>query len=344
MVKVAVTGGAGRIAYSLIPMICSGSIFGKDVRVDLRLLDIEQSGNILEGVKREIQDCGYDLLDDITVTTDQELAFKDVEVAVILGGYPRLPGMERKDLIAKNAEGMLSQARALNEFASKQCKVVVVANPANTNCLVALKCATTIPAKNFTCLTRLDHERLVGLVAEKVNETTGSTAKKVTPNDVMDVCIFGNHSSTQVPYTGAGKVNIDGNLCDIAEFIDGNQATLTSTVQNRGAEIIQYLKASSAMSAATAVAKHLRDWLAPDFSNKVFSMGILSDGNPYCVPDDLVYSFPCRRVVGGGPGDIEIVPNWPISEEVREMLAKTSSELVQEKSDAMETLTVAGAL
>jgi malate dehydrogenase len=342
MVKVAVTGGAGRIAYSLIPMICSGSIFG-DVQVDLRLLDIEMSSSVLEGVKREIQDCCYDLLDNITVTTNQEEAFRDIDVAIILGGYPRLPGMERKDLIAKNAEGMLSQARALDNFASKECKVIVVANPANTNCLVALKCATTIPAHNFTCLTRLDHERLKGLVAEKVNASVGVMGKKVIPGDVTDVCIFGNHSSTQVPYTGVGKVSISGEVTDIAQFIDKDQEELTKTVQNRGAEIIQYLKASSAMSAATAVAKHLKDWLGPD-SNKVFSMGILSDGNPYGVPDDLVYSFPCRRVPGGAPGEVEIVAGWPINPEVKEMLAKTAAELSQERTDALETLTATGAL
>jgi malate dehydrogenase len=197
---VVITGAAGRIAYSLIPLVLNGSVFGSSTRISLRLLDVEMATSMLHGVELEIKDSCYALLDDLVATTDPQAAFVGADIAVLLGGFPRAPGMERRDLTAKNAAGMRDQATALDTYASKDCKVLVVANPANTNCLVCIKTCKTIPAENFTCLTRLDQERLRGLSTERVNsylEGTGWTTK-ICPAEVRDVAIFGNHSSTQV--------------------------------------------------------------------------------------------------------------------------------------------------
>ena len=209
---VAVTGAAGRIGYSLVPLICDGSIFGKDQRIVLRLIDMEMALNRLEGLKMEIQDAAYELLQEVWIGTSAEEGFAGANVAVLLGGFPRLPGMERKDLITKNAEGMRDQARALDACADRDVKVLVVANPANTNALVAMKSAPSIPAKNFTCLTRLDQERLRGFIVAKVNqvEEMAGNNVKVRPSDVNQIVIFGNHSTTQVPYIDAATVIVGG--------------------------------------------------------------------------------------------------------------------------------------
>jgi malate dehydrogenase len=199
---VVITGAAGRIAYSLIPLVLNGSVFGPRTRISLRLLDVEFAETILHGVELEVKDSCYALLDDLIATTSPEQAFAGADIAVLLGGFPRAPGMERRDLIEKNAAGMRDQATALDSYASKDCKVLVVANPANTNCLVCIKTCKTIPAENFTCLTRLDQERLRGLSCEKVNSYLEGTGWKtrISPSDVREVAIFGNHSSTQVTF------------------------------------------------------------------------------------------------------------------------------------------------
>mmetsp|Transcript_1520 Transcript_1520/g.1351 ORF Transcript_1520/g.1351 Transcript_1520/m.1351 type:complete len:321 (-) Transcript_1520:76-1038(-) len=315
-ITVLITGAAGRIAYSLIPILLSGSIFGENIKINLRLLDIDIMKSKLEGVSMEITDSNYELLDQLVVTTDQQEAFTDVQVAILLGGYPRLAGMERKDLIAKNAEGMISQAKALDLYASKDVKVLIVANPANTNCLVALQQATSIPSKNFTALTRLDEERLKGYI---VNYMTNK-GMKVNSSDVSDVYIFGNHSATQVPYISNLTIGpfSDNKLansflttCDINE--------LTTYIQTRGAQIIKSLQASSALSAANAVAKHLTSWLTNrSASDEIFSMGVLSDGSHYDIPAGIVFSFPCKRKDGGLlNGDYEIVNNFTIDIKTR---------------------------
>lgn len=298
-VTVLVTGAAGRIGYSLIPMILGGTIFGSK-RIILKLFDIPQAKDKLHGLKMEVEDSDYDSLQELIVSVDIEEAFSDVEVAVLIGGYPRLPGMERRDLLIKNAESIKSQALALNQYGSKNTKVLVVANPANTNCLVAIKQCPNIPPENFTCLTRLDQERLRGFCAAKASETLGY---HVHSREVRNVQIFGNHSTTQVAYVEEGTVQTrEGQRVSINSLMshEHDYDTLLNQVQHRGAAIIKALQVSSAMSAAEAVSKHLRDWLGPVLPNQPFSMGVLSNGNPYGVPDDLVFSFPCvRRTVGG---------------------------------------------
>jgi len=333
-VIVAMTGGAGRISYSLVPLLLDGTIFGKDTRVILRLIDMEAAMSRLEGLKMEIQDSAYELLDSVWIGTSAEEGFAGAHVAVLLGGFPRLPGMERKDLITKNAEGMRDQARALEACADRNVKVLVVANPANTNALVAMKSAPSIPPTNFTCLTRLDHERLRGFVVAKVNAVESAVEQRVRPSDVSGIAIFGNHSTTQVPYIDNATVTVGGEKKPVAPYFSAEEAAqLTTSVQNRGAEVIKAQQASSALSAANAVAKHLKDWLRPTDHNNVFSMGVLSDGNPYGIADGLCYSFPCRAT---GDGEYAIVPDVPISDNVRKMLELSVDELTAEKRDAEE--------
>ena len=230
--------------------------------------------------------------------------------------------MERSEMIAINAAGIVEQTNALQRHAKPSVKVLVVANPANTNCLCAINAAKSIPARNFTCLTRLDQERLRGML---------STHFKAP---VRDVVIWGNHSSTQVPYVDAAKLFRDGVYDTEVTRISGAEEVLPSIVervQRRGAEIIKAQGASSAMSAASAIAKHLADWIGPYHADmEMFSMGMISDGNTYGVPAGLVYSFPCRRTEAGV---IQIVDDLPISAEIRRMMELSTEELLAEKAE-----------
>ena len=338
--NVLITGAAGRISYSLIPLICNGSVFGNDIQISLRLLDMEVCAEKLEGIKMEIEDSCYSNVVEVITTFDPEIAYPGVDVAILLGGFPRLPGMERKDLIAKNAEGMKSQAESLNRLASKNCKVLVVANPANTNCLVGIKSAGSIPAQNFSCLTRLDQERLKGILAKKVNSKISTTRElsHISAANIEGVFIFGNHSTTQTIFTDTAVVSTcEGNLA-LSKYLDpSDYDEVLGKVQSRGAEILRYLQASSSLSAANAIAKHLQDWLGPEH-DRAFSMGVISNGNAYGIPDDLVYSFPCKRVAGGAPGEYYIVNDLTISPKIRDLLEASTAELVSEKLDAEDAL------
>jgi len=337
--NVLITGAAGRIAYSLIPSLVDTSIFGKDKKINLRLYDIEMAASKLEGIQMEILDSTYPNLLSIVATTNPAEAFQDVDVAILLGGYPRMPGMERKDLIQKNASGMLEQAGYLSRYAAADVKVLVVANPANTNALSAIRSATNIPASNFTCLTRLDQERLRGFVTKMINDKLANNVlyegKSISSSDVKGVAIFGNHSTTQVPYIASATVKIDGKQIPVTEFInDKNEvAELVSKVQNRGAAIIKSLQASSALSAAAAISKHLKDWLGPEIPSDTFSMGILSNGNNYGIPDGLVYSFPCKRE-SKKFGEYSIVTSLPIDTHIKSLLEISTEELKEERSEA----------
>lgn len=328
-VIVTVTGAAGRIAYSLIPLILNGNIFGSECGIHLRLLDIPEAESKLHGVQMEIEDSYYPLLKSFIATANQRDAFQNCEVAILIGGYPRLPGMERRDLLVKNAQSIRSQAMALNEFGNSNAKVLVVANPANTNCLVAIKSAPNIPSKNFTCLTRLDQERLRGFCAKRLS----SSLQQVIPtHQVHKVYILGNHSTTQVAYIGD------------AEFIDGEQPPLKvrdhfteeeytevlHRVQNRGAEIIKALQLSSALSAAEAIVAHLKDWLGPDIPKHPFSMGIISDGSSYGIPENIVYSVPCMR--SSNSHGYSVVEGLCLNEKTQELMKITAEELLNERS------------
>mmetsp|Transcript_1107 Transcript_1107/g.1689 ORF Transcript_1107/g.1689 Transcript_1107/m.1689 type:complete len:352 (+) Transcript_1107:61-1116(+) len=329
-IRVVITGGAGQIAYSLIPLISKGLVFGPTTSIDLRLLDIEPAMNALKGVVMEIQDGSYDLIDRVTAHTDENMAFKDADVGILLGGYPRKQGMERYDLIEKNVRIMRLHGRAIENHASRDCKVLVVANPANTNCLVAMKYAPSIPTSNFTALTRLDHDRLKGMLAAKI-KTSPQNTFKFTVKNIRNHIIWGNHSGSQVPDTSHAEVNVDGTwmpvrpLCHDDAWLDNG---LISKVQQRGSEIIAARKLSSAMSAANAIANHIIDWFAYVPPEKgMLSMSVLSDGNTYGIPNGLVFSFPVRC----GKKSYSIVPDLSIDSKVRAMLDRTVEELLEEK-------------
>ena len=310
----------------------------------------------------EVEDCCYPLVGSLVATTDGKEGFSGCQVAILLGGFPRQAGMERKDLTAKNARGMLPQAAALVQYADPEVKVLVVANPANTNALVAMEQAPGIPRVNFSSLTRLDQERCRYFVSEFVNEARKhapalsslyADQPATRPSDVSGVSIWGNHSSTQVPFLDTATVCIGGATVSVTDILAKHplnaehtgarkaEAELMKRVQKRGAEIINAQGASSGMSAANAIAKHLQDWLSPlpSADGEVFSMGIVSDGNAYGVPNGLNFSFPCRR---GAAGALEIVSDLSISEAVQAQLDSTTAELSEERRDAFNAL-VSGA-
>lgn len=244
--------------------------------------------------------------------------------------------MERRDLISKNVDIMKEQSKNIDKHANKDVKVLIVANPANTNCLVAMKSAPSIPSNNFSCLTRLDEERLRGFLLEEINSNNSiiSSGNKITSSSVQNVAIFGNHSATQVPYANnATFIDHNNNKILVSDFCIYNKDELIEKVQKRGAEIIQAQQASSGLSAASAIGRHLRDWLCEDITNEIFSMGILSDDNPYNVPDGLVFSFPCKRI-SSKPGDIAIVEGLEINSHIKLLIEKTTAELQGEKLEA----------
>lgn len=312
---VTITGAAGQIGYSLIPLVCSGSTFGDKTRISLKLLDIEPMMKNLSGVAMEIEDCAYPLLNSIDFGSDPNEMLKDADVAIFVGGFPRKKGMERKDLIDKNVSIFKVQGQALNEVASSNCKVLVVANPANTNCLVLSKNAPNIPKENFTAMTRLDHDRALNQIASKTNN-------KVC--DVKDVIIWGNHSSTQYPDVRFATVN--GEPLNYKDDIDFYQTDFIETVQKRGAAIIEARGFSSSMSAANAASNHLKDWY--NGTEHMVSMGIITDGSLYDVEGDLCFSFPIKCK---GNFEYEAVTGLEIDEFSKAKIDETMKELLEER-------------
>lgn len=221
-------------------------------------------------------------------------------------------------------------------YAKKDVKVIVVANPANTNCLIASQAAPSIPSKNFTCLLRLDHDRLLGMLVAELNSK--GLGEHINPSKIRGVAVFGNHSNTQVPHINGGEVNVGGEWKPIMSIVDEDWAAniLPGRLQNRGAEIIKHLQASSGQSAARAISRHLQDWLGPVTSpGHIFSMGVISDGNPYGIPNGLMFSFPCTRAVGSAPGDYSIVhEGFSTNPSHSAALQATVDELNEEKSAA----------
>jgi malate dehydrogenase len=332
--RVFVSGAAGQIAYSLLPLICSGAVFGPNTEISLQLLDITPSMGILAGVVLELEDGAYPLLKGVMITDKPEEALKDVDVAVFLGGFPRKQGMERKDLIGMNCAIFSEQGKALEKVASKSCKILVVANPANTNCLILRANAPKIPAANFTCLTRLDFNRAIYQVAKRAGVKMG---------DVQNVTIWGNHSATQFPDVASASVRIRGGVLKPAsqviaddEWIRGEFIT---TVQQRGKAVIDARKLSSAMSAANAVADHLRTWLVTGTEpGHTVPMGVVSDGS-YGIEKGLIFSFPLHIDV---PGEWKIAKSFKVDDFAREKLKLTEDELKSEKVDADAALKKSG--
>lgn len=326
-ITVLVTGAAGQIGYALVPMIARGAMLGPDQPVIIHMLDIEPAAEALKGVKMELIDAAFPLLKDVVATTDAVEACKGVNVAVMVGGFPRKEGMERKDVMSKNVSIYKAQASALEHHAAPDCKVLVVANPANTNALILKEFAPSFPAKNITCLTRLDHNRALGQVSEKLNVHVG---------DVKNVIIWGNHSSTQYPDVNHATVKTAAGEKPVRELVANDQWLNTefiSTVQQRGAAIIKARKFSSALSAASSACDHIRDWVLGTPKGTWVSMGVYSDGS-YGVPAGLIYSFPvtCEK------GEWSIVQGLKVDEFSRAKMDATAKELVEEKSLAYSCL------
>ncbi|KAL6068651.1 malate dehydrogenase [Balamuthia mandrillaris] len=327
-VRILVTGAAGQIAYSLVFMIARGNLLGPTRRIILHLLDIPPMKQALEGLVMELEDCAFPLLAGIVATTDTKEAFQGVDAAILVGAFPRKPGMERKDLLERNASIFKAQGAALNAYASRDVKVLVVGNPANTNCLIAMSCAPDIPSRNFSALTRLDQNRATAQVAQKVG---------VSVADVHNVIIWGNHSATQFPDVAHGFVASPSGKQPLSELLKGQEEWLDRhfipTVQQRGAAVIKARKLSSAASAATAVVDHMRDWLLGTQPGAWVSMGVVSDGS-YGVSKGIIYSFP----VTCSHGEYSIVQGLPVQPRARQLMQTTEKELVEEKTAAMDIL------
>ena len=320
-VRVAVTGAAGQISYSLLFRIAAGQMLGEDQPVILQLLEITPALEALKGVAMELDDCAFPLLTGIVQTDDPNIAFKDADYALLVGARPRGPGMERKDLLEANAAIFSVQGKAINDNASSGIKVLVVGNPANTNALIAQRNAPNINPRQFTAMTRLDHNRAMTQLAQK----TGTSI-----NDITKMTIWGNHSSTQYPdlhhATVQGKAAID--LVDQAWY----ESTYIPEVQQRGAAIIKARGASSAASAANAAIDHMRSWALGSNSGDWVSMGVYSDGS-YGIAEGLIYSFPCVCK----NGDWEIVQGLEVNDFSRARMSATEKELAEER-DAVSHL------
>ncbi len=314
--RVAVTGAAGNISYAMLFRIASGEMLGKDQPVILQLLEITPALDALKGVVMELEDCAFPLLAGIVQTDDANVAFKDADYALLVGARPRGPGMERKDLLEANAKIFSAQGKALNDVASRDVKVLVVGNPANTNAVIAQRNAPDLDPRNFTAMTRLDHNRAMAQLAEKTDSTV---------NDVKNVIIWGNHSSTQYPdltsATVSGKPALD--LVDR----DWYENSYIPDVQQRGAAIIKARGASSAASAANAAIAHMRSWALGTDDNDWVSMGVYSNGE-YGIAKGLIYSFPCTCK----DGDWSIVEGVDVSSSFsKEKMAATEQELSEER-------------
>lgn len=320
-VRVTITGAAGQIGYQLAFRIASGQMLGADQPVILQMLEIAPALPALQGVAMELDDCAFETLAGIVATDDANIAFKDCDFALLVGARPRGPGMERKDLLEANAQIFSMQGKAINDHASRDIRVLVVGNPANTNALIASSNAPDIDAANFTAMTRLDHNRAAAQLAAK-------TASSVS--DIRQLTIWGNHSATQYPdlnhATVGGKAATD--LVDQQWLAD----EFIPTVQQRGAAIIKARGASSAASAASAAIDHMHDWALGSRADDWVSMAIPSDGS-YGVAKGIVYSYPVRC----SGGKYEIVQGLEISDFSQERMLATETELREERA-AIESL------
>ncbi|MDR3554805.1 MAG: malate dehydrogenase [Syntrophobacteraceae bacterium] len=316
-VRVTVTGAAGQIGYALIFRIASGEMLGKDQPVILQLLElpIEKVQQALKGVMMELDDCAFPLLAGIVGTGDPKVAFKDTDYALLVGARPRGPGMERKDLLLENAKIFIEQGKAMNEVASRDIRVLVVGNPANTNGWIAMKSAPTLPSANFTCMLRLDYNRARSMLANKVGKPVESVEK---------ITVWGNHSPTMYP--DIRFATVDGKPAK--DLVDQNwyRDEYISTVGKRGAVIIQARGLSSAASAANAAIMHMRDW-ALGTDGKWVTMGLPSDGS-YGIPEGIMYGVPVTCT----PGKYERVTGLEIDSFSREKMDLTLNELLEEQA------------
>lgn len=316
-IRVAVTGSGGAIGYSLLFRIASGEMLGPDQPVILQLFDITPSLKVVNGVVMELDDCAFPLLQSVVVTDDVRVAFKDADVALLVGSRPRTAGMERKDLLEMNGAIFTDQGRALSEVASRDVKVLVVGNPANTNSLIAMKNAKDLKPEQFTAMMRLDHNRALSQIASKVSKPVSSVRKMI---------IWGNHSATQYP--DLFHAEVEGH--SVSAMINDQswlESNFIPTVQKRGAAIIEARGSSSAASAANAAIAHIRDWTLGTPDGDWVTMGIPSDGS-YGIPEGVIFGYPvtCKD------GKYSIVQGLDVSEFSRSRIEKTHAELLEERA------------
>lgn len=318
--RVLITGAAGNIGYCVSFAVADGSMFGPNQPVILHMLEIEQSKPALLGIEMELIDGAFPLLRGIKATVDPVEAFTGVDAIIMVGAFPRLKGMERKDLLAKNLGIFKSQGALIEQYASRNVKVLVVGNPANTNCLIAAQFAPSIPRKNFSALTRLDQNRAISQIAQKTGASAG---------DVSNIIIWGNHSTTQFPDCSNAVVNKNGQATKVTTLLDEQflQQEFIPLIQNRGAAVIAQRGSSSAQSASRGIVCHMRDWFQGTKANEYVSMAVVSDGS-YGVPEGLVFSFP----VTCNNGDYTIVQGLTLNDFAREKIRITTEELQQEQN------------
>jgi malate dehydrogenase len=325
-VRVAVTGAAGQIGYSLLFRIASGAMLGPDTPVVLQLLEITPALGALDGVRMELDDCAFPLLSDVVCTDDADTAFGDAEIALLVGAMPRKQGMERSDLLSANGGIFQPQGEALARSARPDVKVLVVGNPANTNALIAMSNAAGLDPASFTAMTRLDHNRALTQIAQKL-QVPVAAVKRMT--------IWGNHSTTQYPDLFHCEVEVDGARRNAYEAVGDHEwvdGTFIPTVAKRGAAIIEARGASSAASAANAAVDHVRSWVLGTPDDDWVSMAIPSDGS-YGIPEGIISSFPCTC----RDGRYAIVPGLDIDDYSREKIDTSAAELVDER-DAVKAL------
>lgn len=315
-VRVTITGAAGQIGYAALFRIANGDMLGREQPVILQLLDLPQAQSALQGVMMELEDCAYPLLQQVIITDDPATAFKDTEIALLIGARPRSKGMERKDLLEANGAIFSAQGKLLNQYAARHVKVLVVGNPANTNALIAMKNAPDLDPNNFSAMMRLDHNRAIAQVAKKLFQPV---------RDIQKMIIWGNHSGTQYPDLDHAEIR-GRQVRELLPDQSWVEEQFIPTVQKRGAAVIEARGLSSAASAANAAVSHIHDWMLSSHHNDWVTMSVPSDGS-YGIPEGVIYGFPvtCRH------GHFSIVQNLPISELGLKHMKDSHRELLDER-------------
>ena len=322
-IRVAITGAAGQIGYSLLFRIANGDMLGHEQPVILQLLDVPQAQQTLRGVAMELEDCVFPALQQVIITDDPKVAFSDAEIVLLVGARPRSKGMERKDLIEANGAIFSAQGKLLNEVAARHVKVLVVGNPANTNALIAMSNAPDLDPKNFSAMMRLDHNRAIAQVAQKLSQPV---------RDIKKMIVWGNHSGTQYPDLDHAEIR-DHLVRDALPDQDWVEREFIPTVQKRGSVVIEARGLSSAGSAANAIIAHMHDWMLSSHHDDWVTMSVPSDGS-YGIPAGVIYGFPvtCKN------GHYQIVQGLPISELGRKHMDESYRELVEEREHVQQLL------
>lgn len=322
-IRIAITGAAGQIGYNLLFRVANGDMLGREQPVILQLLDIPAAQPMLRGVVMELEDCVFPMLQQVIITDDPRVAFRDAEVVLMVGAKPRSKGMERKDLLEANGAIFSAQGKVLNEVAARHVKVLVVGNPANTNALIAMKNAPDLDPRNFSAMMRLDHNRAIAQVASKLFQPI---------RDIKKMVVWGNHSGTQYPDLSHAEIR-GRNVLELLPDMAWIENEFIPTVQKRGAAVIEARGLSSAASAASAAVSHIHDWLLHSHHNDWVTMSVPSDGS-YGIPEGVLYGFPvtCRN------GHYTIVQNLPISALGEKHLRESHQELLDEREHVKHLL------